>query len=85
MVDGVKKLIDLLVEIFGAKELRKYDMPDGTIMHAEIKIDDSALMFEDYSDQLPPNKLLTHFYVQDVDQIFQKAIGLGCEPLEKPK
>ncbi|GJM27954.1 MAG: glyoxalase [Cyclobacteriaceae bacterium] len=85
VVDGAKKLIDLLVKIFDAEELRKYDMPDGTIMHAEIKIDDSVLMFGDSSDKFPPNQLLTHIYVPDVDNVFQKAIEAGCEPLEKPK
>jgi uncharacterized glyoxalase superfamily protein PhnB len=85
VVDGAKKLIDLLVKIFDAEELRKYDMPDGTIMHAEIKIDDSVLMFGNSSDKFPPNKLLTHIYVPNVDNVFKKAIDLGCEPLEKPK
>jgi uncharacterized glyoxalase superfamily protein PhnB len=85
VVDGAKKLIDLLVAIFNAEQLRIYDMPDGTIMHAEIKIDDSVLMFGNSSDNYPPNQLLTHIYVPDVDQVFQKAIDLGCEPLEKPK
>lgn len=85
VVDGAKKLIDLLVKIFDAKELRRYDLPDGTIMHAEIKIDDSVLMFGNSSEKYPPNQMLTHIYVQDVDNIFQKAMDLGCEPLEKPK
>ena len=85
VVDGAKKLIDLLVKIFDGTELRKYDMPDGTIMHAEIRIDDSVLMFGNSSNKFPPNKLLTHIYVPDVDSVFQKAIDLGCEPLEKPK
>lgn len=85
VVDGAKKLIDLLVKIFDAKELRKYTMPNGTILHAEIKIDDSVLMFGDSSDQFPPNRLLTHIYVPDVDRVFQKAVDLGCVPLDKPK
>lgn len=85
IVDGAKKLIDLLREIFDAAELRKYDKPDGTIMHAEIKIDDSVLMFGNSTDKFPPNKLLIHIYVPNVDNVFQKAIKLGCEPLEKPK
>ena len=85
VVDGAKKLIDLLIEIFDAEELRKYDMPDGTIMHGEIKIDDSVLMIGNSSVKFQPNKLLTHIYVPNVDTVFQKAIKLGCEPLEKPK
>ncbi len=85
VVDGANKLIALLIKIFDAKQLRRYDMPDGTIMHAEIKIDDSVLMFGNSSDEFPPNKLLTHIYVPNVDKVYQKAIDLGCEPMERPK
>ena len=84
VVDGAQKLIDLLIKLFDGEELRKYTMPDGTVMHAEIMIDDSVLMFGNSSDKYPPNKLLCHVYVQDVDKIFKKAIELGCEPIEKP-
>ncbi len=82
VVDGAGKLMSLLVKIFDAEALRKYDMPDGTIMHAELRIDDSILMFGDSSAQFPPNQLLTHIYVPDVDQTFKNAMDLGCEPLE---
>lgn len=33
VVDGTKRLIDILVKIFGAEEVRKYDMPDGTTVN----------------------------------------------------
>ncbi|CAN5595335.1 VOC family protein [soil metagenome] len=85
VVNGAQKLIDLLKEIFDAKVLRKYDLPDGTIMHAEVRVDDSVIMMGDSSEQYPPNSLLVHVYVSDVDSIFEKAIAAGCEPLEQPK
>lgn len=85
VVDEAKKLMELLIKIFDGEELRKYDLPDGTIMHAEIKIDDSVLMLANASEQFPSIELLTHIYVRDVDQIFNKAVELGCVPLEKPK
>jgi len=85
VVDDAQKLIELVLDIFDGEILRRYDMPDGTIKHAEIRLDDSVLMFGNSSDEYPPNQLLTHIYVKDVDSAFQKAIELGCEPLEKPK
>lgn len=85
IVNGAQKLIDLLEEIFDAKELRRYDMPDGTIRHAEIQIDDSVLMLGDSSDKFPPVKFVMHVYVPDVDDIFDKAIKAGCEIVERPK
>lgn len=85
VVDGAQKLIDILLELFNGEQLRKYSRPDGTIMHAEIRIDDSVLMFGNSSERFPPNQLLTHVYVKDVDSIYQKALDLGCSPIEKPK
>lgn len=85
VVNGAQKLIDLLKKIFDAKELRKYEMPNGTIMHAEVQVDDSVIMIGDSSQQFPPNQQMVHVYVQDVDKIFNKAIEMGCEVLEKPK
>ena len=40
VVDGAQRMIDFLKTVFGAKELRRYDNADGTIMHAEVMIDD---------------------------------------------
>lgn len=77
-------MIDLLKEIFHAEELRRYDKPDQTVMHAELRIDDSVIMLADSSEAYPANQLLLHVYVSDVDQIFKKAIALGCEAVEKP-
>lgn len=85
VVDGAKELIELLIKIFDAELMRRFEMPDGTIMHAEIKIDDSVLMFGNSSDEFPPNKLLTHIYVSNVDEVYQRAIDLGCQSLEEPK
>jgi PhnB protein len=85
IVNGAQKLIDLLTAIFDAKELRRYDRPDGTIMHAEIQIDDSVIMLSDSSDMFPPVQLILHVYVPNVDETFQKAVNAGCNIVELPK
>jgi uncharacterized glyoxalase superfamily protein PhnB len=84
VVDGAQKLIDMLKQVFDAKELRRFDMPDGTIMHVELQIDDSIIMLGNSSNQFPPNHHLTHVYVPDVDETYKKAINMGCIPLEAP-
>lgn len=85
IVNGAQKFIDLMKVIFDVKELRRYDMPDGTIMHAEIQLDDSVLMLGDSSEKFPPVPLVIHVYVPNVDEVFQKAIHAGCEIVEPPK
>lgn len=85
IVTGAQKFIDLLKEIFEATELRRYDMPEGTIMHAEIQLDDSVIMLTESSEKYPPVPMVIHVYVPDVDVAFQKAINAGCEVVAPPK
>lgn len=84
IVNGAQKLIDILKKIFDVHELRRYDMPDGTIMHAEVKLDDSVIMIADSNEQYPPNQLLVHIYVADALATYNKALANGCEGIEKP-
>ena len=84
VVDGCRKMIDLLKVIFDADELRKYENPDGSIMHMELRIDDSIIMLADSSDAYPANKFLIHVYVPDVHSVFRKAVDAGCEVVEEP-
>jgi PhnB protein len=85
IVNGAQKFIDLMKDIFNATELRRYDHPDGTIMHAEMQIDDSVIMLGDASEKFPPVPSVMHVYVPNVDAVFHRAIDAGCEIIEKPK
>ena len=88
VVAGAERMIDFLKAAFGAKELRRYDNADGTIMHAEVAIDDSVVMMGDASAAFPANRLLIHVYVADVDAVFAKAFAAGAtvdqQPQQKP-
>lgn len=85
IVNGAQQFIDLMKTIFNATELRRFDNPDGTIMHAEIRIDDSVIMLGDASEKYPQVPSVLHVYVPDVDAVFQKAVDAGCEVIEPPK
>ncbi len=85
IIHDASRWMALMIDIFDAVPQRKYERPDGTIMHGEIKIDDSILMFAEATDQYPPNQLLNHVYVPDVDTTFQRAIKAGCESVKEPK
>ncbi|MDX1960235.1 MAG: VOC family protein [Leptospiraceae bacterium] len=85
ILNGAQKFIDLMKQVFDAKELRRYELEDGKIMHAEIQIDDSVIMVADSSDRFPPITLVMHVYVLDSDRTFKKAIDAGCGIIEPPK
>lgn len=85
IVNDGQKFIDLMKAIFNAKELRRYDNPDGSIIHAEVQIDDSIIMIGDSSEKFPPVQTVMHVYVPDVDATFKKAVNAGCEIIEQPQ
>ena len=85
IVDDCRKMVELLKGIFDARELRKYEHSDGSIMHMELQIDDSVIMLADSSKEFPANQHLIHVYVPDVKKTFKKAINLGCESVEEPQ
>lgn len=85
IVEGAQRLADLLKAIFNAEELRKYLNDDGSVMHMEVRIDDSVLMLADSNDDYPADAAILHVYVPDVDATFQRAVENGCQSIEKPQ
>src|SRR6266516_864704 len=47
VINGAGKAIEFYKKAFGAKEVTRQPMPDGTLMHAMIKIGDSLVMMSD--------------------------------------
>ncbi|NIR62493.1 MAG: VOC family protein [candidate division Zixibacteria bacterium] len=79
------EIINFLVEVFDAQELRRFPGEDGHLMHAEVRIDDSVLMLADSTDDWQPIPGYVHIYVPDVDATYQKALDHGGESVQKPK
>lgn len=84
IVDEAQRLADLLKAVFGAEELRKFERPDGSIMHMEVRIDDSVIMLSDATEDYPADATMLHVYVVDSDATYKKAIENGCQPIEQP-
>jgi PhnB protein len=84
IVEGAEKMAEFLSALFGAKVTRRYDNQDGTVMHMEVRIDDSIVMIGDANENWPANKHLMHLYLPDVDRVFERAMALGCESIEEP-
>ena len=92
-VAGAAKAIDFYKKALGAEEIMRLPAPDGSIMHAEIRIGDSKLML---GDEMPdqggksPKTLggtpVSFFIYQDnVDAAWKRAIEAGGKevmPLE---
>jgi uncharacterized glyoxalase superfamily protein PhnB len=58
--------------------------PDGSIMHATVKIGDSILMMSDANDQAPATQAMLYVYVPDADATFKRALAAGGTALMEP-
>lgn len=84
--DGAAAAIDFYVRAFGATELARLPGPDGRLMHALIRIGDSALMLVDEFREwgsLSPRALkgtpvTIHLYVEDADGFAARAVAAGA-------
>lgn len=86
-VKDTRKAIEFYKTAFGAKEIERYTMPDGTIGHAMIEIGDSRIMLADENlewgnkspQTLGGTPVSICMYVEDVDATFNNALHAGAK------
>lgn len=89
-IRGASDAIEFYKKAFDAKEVYRFPGPDGkSLMHAEIRIGDSAIML---CDEIPEMGCLSpkstggpsgaiYLYVDDADSVFTKAISVGAQSM----
>ena len=87
-VRGAAAMIEFYKKAFGAVEKRRAPGPDGkSIMHAEIRIGDSAVFLNDEFPEMgavsPLDSKTTpvtlHLFVEDADKQFAQALAAGAQ------
>lgn len=68
-------------QVFGAEEHVHLANPDGSLMHAELRIGDSLVMLGEAAE-VPVANLQAMLYVPDADAVFQRAVDAGAAVLE---
>ena len=83
--------LEFLAKAFGFTEQFKMHMPDGSLGHAEMDLDDSGIMLgcpgphhRSPRREGRPSDVLVHVYVDDVDAHFARAAAAGATILEEP-
>ena len=92
-VRSAASAIDFYKNIFGATEIMRMPGSNGKIMHAELRIGDSIVMLADENPQTGVMSPQTiggfsvgmHLYVENVDQVIQKAVESGAKLLRPIK
>jgi uncharacterized glyoxalase superfamily protein PhnB len=78
LVAGVSNLIEFLKQAFAAEEIHRSAMPDGTVMHAQVKIGDSMVMMGEAGGEWKPMPVMLYLYVDDVEAWYHRALKAGA-------
>ncbi|MAD74725.1 MAG: glyoxalase [Rheinheimera sp.] len=77
--------IEFYQKAFNAELISRMAMPDGTVMHAEMRIGAALFMLSEQSDQwcnkspdmLGDSPVTLMVYVEDVDAVVKQAVAAG--------
>ena len=84
---GASDAIEFYKKAFGAVELSRLEDADGKVMHAVVRIGDSAIMLNEEMPQwesfgpkhLKGSPVTIHLYVENADAIFEQAVRAGAK------
>jgi PhnB protein len=91
IVDDAGAAIDFYSSVLGASERMRMAGPDGRVGHAELDIGDSMIMLADEHPDMGAvgprtvggTPVTLHVYVEDVDDVFERAIDAGAKALRQ--
>ena len=84
VVPGIPRLMEFIKEAFGGVELHRSARPDGTVMHALMRIADSMVMMGEPQGESTPRPTTIMLYVTDTDATYRSAIQAGGKSLREP-
>jgi PhnB protein len=85
IVAGAQRVVDFLRRAFDGQKLRRFERPDGAIIHTEVRIGDTIVMLADAGEGWPPIQAHLHVYVENVDATYGRALDAGAEPVQPPE
>jgi len=85
IVNQAEDVLDFIKKVFGATELRRYTNPDGSLMHIELRIEDSVIMLGEAGQQWPAFPSMLHVYVDNVEAVYRQALAAGAQPVQEPQ
>jgi PhnB protein len=87
-VEHAAKVIGFLEQAFGGVVVDRYEGPNNSVMHAEVKLGDSVIMLGEPMQGMPAMPAMLSYYVDDgdqVDTVYKKALAAGATSEAEPK
>lgn len=84
IIPAAGAFIDFMKYVFDAKEQMVTPRTEALIMHGELRVGDSVIMFADATEEFAPRPAGMFIYVDNVDETYQKALAKGAISTMKP-
>jgi len=84
LVPNVARLVRFLQKAFDGVDRIRIKRPNGTILHAQVRIGDSLVMIGEPQAPWKPGRVVLYLYVADVDSTYQQAIKAGAKSAVEP-
>jgi len=81
---GAAEFMDFAARAFGAEEVARYADESGIVRHAKLRIGDSIVELGEAHDQWQPLPTTLHYYVNDCDAAYRRAIEAGAKSIHEP-
>ena len=78
-------LLAFMKEALGGREHDITRMPNGRIMHGDVVIGDSHVMFSQANESFPATASVVHLYVPDTSAVYQRALAAGAQSVRPPE
>jgi PhnB protein len=81
VVDNAEQAVMFLKDALGAVENYRLTLSNGKISHCELKLGDSVLNLGESMEGWPAHGLVAQIYVENSDELFQRAVDAGAKVL----
>ena len=85
IVRTAHEFLEFTKNVFGATEQLIVPKPDGSLMHGELRIGGSVIMFADANEMYQPTSCSLCLLVESADEVYQKGIADGAVSLLAPE
>ena len=90
VVRGAARAAEWYTKALGAEEQSRIPVPCGKLMSVELRFGDSTIMVADEfaemgvlsAESVGGAPVVLHLYVEDVDSLWERAVGEGAEVLQ---
>src|SRR5688500_14895014 len=81
MLNSADAFIDFVKRVFNAEVTFEREREEHKLMHAEVRINESTIMFCDATENWKAQPANLFVYVPNADEAYQKAVQAGAETI----